>query len=186
MIVFIAGVHGVGKSTFCDRFIQEVSPQTDITNSTPLYTSASDLIKRGKRNFAKENEKVVSNAADNQKILINELSALKKESKRILLDGHFCLLGDALNIIELPESTFRDLEFDHILLVEPVSIDELQARYLKRENTKLANMENLKEFIAKERECAQGVAQSLGIPLTRINNNAYDVFSATLKQLFCI
>ena len=64
-VIFIAGVHAVGKSTSC----KVVSERMDI----PHY-SASELIREARSSALSDNTKLVADIADNQHLLIQSVS----------------------------------------------------------------------------------------------------------------
>ena len=81
-MIFISGVHGVGKSYFCNL----VKEATGIE----CY-SASSLIKdRKKQGFPAD--KRVADIDENQLYLLVAVDDLRSSLGEFLLDGHFCLL----------------------------------------------------------------------------------------------
>lgn len=82
-MIFISGVHGVGKSYFCDM----VKAATGIESY-----SASTLITQKKHSgFAKD--KLIPDIDDNQQYLLQAVNELKGSGQNFILDGHFCLLN---------------------------------------------------------------------------------------------
>lgn len=96
-LIFISGVHGVGKSTLCEQLNKHVK--------LPAY-SCSDLIKKNS-SYVEKSKFIGDELKDNQSALLKGLKSLRGQS--ILLDGHFCLLGDNSNIIELEYGIFDDI-----------------------------------------------------------------------------
>lgn len=92
-IIFISGMHGVGKGVLCQSLQQILG--------YPAY-SCSDLIKKYSTYI--EVDKAVEDAEKNQLSLLIGLREIKNEC--ILLDGHFCLVGRDGDIIELGYETF--------------------------------------------------------------------------------
>ncbi len=95
-LVFISGVHGVGKSTLCGKI------------NDALYIkvkSCSDIIKDNSVYI--ENSKVVDKAEANQNALIFGLTEFRNNP--LLLDGHFCLIGQNEEIIELDFKIFDQI-----------------------------------------------------------------------------
>lgn len=81
-IIFIGGVHGVGKGTIC----QKIKEKLDFT-----HLSASEVLKWD--DFKNEKgDKRVENVSTTQQRLIENLKNIVNPQKKYLLDGHFCLL----------------------------------------------------------------------------------------------
>ena len=83
MLIFIAGVHGVGKGYLCS-FAKDDFGVT--------HVSASELIKNNS-NIKFDNSKLTATPDKNQSILLTALNALKSKVSNILLDGHFTLIN---------------------------------------------------------------------------------------------
>ncbi len=117
-IVFVSGIHGVGKSTLCRKLFDEFGWR---------HYSCSDLIKQNSDYI--ESSKLVANADKNQEALIRGVSLIEDDT--ILLDGHFCLLGKELNIIELDMTVFESLSPSIVINVtcdENIILERLNAR----------------------------------------------------------
>lgn len=149
-IIFIAGIHGVGKTTFCKK-----------KNFKNVYT-ASDLIKRYKNIKNKFTNKIF----ENQEILLEAIAQI--EEKEIYLDGHFCLLDSYGNINELPLELYEKLDISKIILLiaDPL---EIKKRLEKRDKIKY-NSTLLKKFQEKEIERAKYVSEKLNIKLKILKN----------------
>lgn len=102
-IIFVSGVHGVGKSTLCGNLSEKFGW---------AHYSCSDLIKENSDYV--ESSKLVSTADRNQQALLMGLSKLTQEV--VLLDGHFCLLDKDEQVIELPFEVFDAISPSAILL----------------------------------------------------------------------
>lgn len=94
-IVFIGGIHGVGKSTLCTRLVSELK--------VPHY-SASELIKRVKSGLFNLN-KTVPDVSKNQDVLLFALNEFVTEPC-FILDGHFSLFNSEHQVQDVPESVF--------------------------------------------------------------------------------
>lgn len=103
-IIFVSGVHGVGKSTLCANLSEKFGW---------AHYSCSDLIKQNSDYV--ESSKLVSTADKNQQALLRGISQLTKEV--VLLDGHFCLLDKDEQVIELPFEVFDAISPSAILIV---------------------------------------------------------------------
>ena len=79
-IIFVGGVHGVGKTTFCQRLAAE---------SGYSHFAASSLIKQKKETAISTVSKNVTDIPSNQELLLEAISDL--EASIIILDGHFTI-----------------------------------------------------------------------------------------------
>ncbi|MCV6623477.1 MAG: ATP-binding protein, partial [Cellvibrionaceae bacterium] len=104
-IFFVAGIHGVGKSTLCRKISER--------HSLPHY-SASELIKRV-RSGTYSTEKLAQNVGRNQDFLITAINEFVGE-QAIILDGHFCLFNKDREVEKIPSQTFTDLSPRAVIL----------------------------------------------------------------------
>lgn len=157
-IIFVAGIHGVGKSTLCEKLVTKLN--------IPCYSS-SDLINRLKKNTFTE-DKAVANVFDNQDIL---LSALKKfvDKDRFLLDGHFALFNSHHEVQLVPEQTFKS--------ISPVAIcvltcdAELALKRVETRDKVKHSISAYKALSATELTQAKEIAAKLSVPLFIHNTN---------------
>ena len=106
-VIFISGVHGVGKSYFCNQIKSEIGIET--------YT-ASELISAEKSEIFSEN-KLSKDIEDNQHYLLNAIQRLNSAVNKYLLDGHFCLLNSKGEITRINLNTFIKLNPKAIILL---------------------------------------------------------------------
>jgi len=159
-LIFIAGIHGVGKSTFCNDF-ETLHPNLE-------YFSASSLIKNYKSN-AFTDSKQVPNIDANQDILINALKSKKITKDLVLLDGHFCLFDSEFTPQEIPSEIFLKLNLNLIiLLTAPI---ELIIERMKSRDGKLHSVDKLSELQDLEISTAKNTAERLNIPLFILTNH---------------
>ena len=103
----LVGIHGVGKTTLTNKL-------KSFINITSL--SVSDLIREA-GNDIKSGEKFTQNIENNQNLWKLKLSEyIFSNDEIVLLDGHFTLLNANAEIVELPFSTFNDIEIKKIIL----------------------------------------------------------------------
>jgi len=159
-LIFIAGIHGVGKSTFCNDF-ETLHPNLECF-------SASSLIKNYKSN-AFTDSKQVPNIDANQDVLINALKSQKITKDLVLLDGHFCLFDSEFIPQEIPLEVFLKLNLNLIiLLTAPI---ELIIERMKSRDGKLHSVDKLSELQDLEISAAKNTAEKLNIPLFILTNN---------------
>ncbi len=82
-MIFISGIHAVGKGYFCDLVNKELGIKA---------YSASDLIAKA-RNSGFSSDKLVANIEENQQYLLSAVQELRKTGMNFILDGHFCLIN---------------------------------------------------------------------------------------------
>lgn len=105
-IIFIAGVHGVGKTTFCDELTRKLA--------LPSYT-ASNLIKAFNASLDFPDKKI-KEIDTNQDALLSSIDHNVKEQK-FILDGHFVLYNENGTIQKIPSETFENLNPSSIILL---------------------------------------------------------------------
>lgn len=163
-ILFVAGVHGVGKTTACAEVAARLYGE---------HYTASGLIKSAKASAIATTGKLVADVDGNQELLISSFKekVIRAKGQIILLDGHSAL-RDASNAIQrLPVSVFRSLGVTKIVCFSD-SPEAIAARMQARDNaeTKAAEIAELQEA---ELAQASSVAEQLGVPFSRLQ--AFDV-----------
>lgn len=155
-IIFVSGVHGAGKSTLCSIVTQRTS--------LPHYSS-STLIKENSE--YKELLKRATKTSEKQEILLNALDELPKSS--FLLDGHFCLIGEDEQIIELADDVYYRMQPSAIINV--VCRPDIVKERLSNRDSNSFSTELLSELQAYEARKADKISIGLGIPLITVNSN---------------
>lgn len=165
-IFFIAGVHGVGKTTLCSELSKDLS--------IPSYT-ASEIIDKtivGKKI-------IYSKVENNQKLLLAGLCELLM-STDIILDGHFVLLGKEGEAIKIEIDTFKEIN-PKVMFVLTAPPKEIYKRLLKRDATRysLAILERLQ---IEEISHANRVSKVLNIPLYVVDNSENNRIIQLIKK----
>lgn len=165
-LIFLGGIHGVGKSTFCNDLSAHFSFD---------HVCASAIIKHA------EMSKQITDIQKNQDLLVIGLNEYKRTNPVIILDGHFCLLDSDNKFVKVPLDTFHSLspKFLLLLLLDPKIIS-------KRISTRDQNTfspDFLEAFQTAELEHAKFVSKSLKVPLMKINSLEFDAFTS-LEQYF--
>lgn len=151
-MIFVSGIHGVGKSFFCGM----VHKQLGIN----CY-SASQLITT-KRKIGFSENKLVPDIEDNQPLLIEAISNLRKSEQEFILDGHFCLLDASGSITRIPLKTYLDLKPDRIILLTERP-EVISHRRLHRDGVK-QNPSEIETFQSEEKSYAEEISAQLNIP----------------------
>lgn len=121
-IIFIGGVHGVGKGTIC----QKIKEKLDFT-----HLSASEVLKWD--DFKNEKgDKRVENVSTTQQRLIENLKNIVNPKKKYLLDGHFCLLKKDNSIERVPLKVFQQINPLAVIIVKEKS-EVIRERLQKRD-----------------------------------------------------
>lgn len=165
-IIFIAGVHGVGKSHFCS--------QVENNFGLPVF-SASQLIREIKLAEIDIN-KIVIDAEENQEHLIIALKNIKTTSETIILDGHFCLFSDD-GIINIPEKIFQKIPLKSIFVLCDYP-EKIYQRIKNRDGVALS-VDIISELQCREIERAEFIANLIEIPFNKINFCDIDSFLAS-------
>lgn len=157
--IFIAGVHGVGKSSFSNKL--------KIKLNLPHY-SASNLIKIFDESLYFANKRI-TDINGNQDVLIKSISQNVTEDT-FILDGHFTLMKEDNNFEDIPIKTFKQLNIIQaiLLLEQPEVIFE---RMKKRENKIVLSIDEIENMQQRELQHAQYVCNNLSIPLTILHNS---------------
>lgn len=161
-MVFISGVHGVGKSYFCNL----------IKEATGIECfSASTLIKeRKKQGFPAD--KRVADIDENQFYLLAAVDDLRASLGEFLLDGHFCLLNTEGVITRISIDTFTTLKPEAIiLLTEDPNVISNRRQERDRVEYKVSD---IKAFQDEEIKYAKEVAELLHVPL-KISTGSSDI-----------
>lgn len=158
-IIFVGGVHAVGKS----RFAEYVKKDNDSVN----LLSASEILK-----WKDSKEKEVENVGINQNLLVENLQRLVDIDKPYLLDGHFCLMNSNGEIERVPMRTFQDINPEMIiLLVEDV---EVILKRLKDRDDKKYDPQLIELLCENEYSWAHDVADYLGVDIYTIKVSEYE------------
>lgn len=160
-VIFVAGIHAVGKSTTCKAISDEFG--------VPHFT-ASQIIRDEKSSAVSVNSKLVDDVADNQRLLIQGVSRLL-ECGRFLLDGHFTIRRKSDDCIEATHlNVFRKLRIGSVILFTDHP-EEISKRMHSRDGV-LHPIEIFQSHQNAEVAHAKYVATKLAVPL--ITLHAFD------------
>lgn len=149
-MIFVSGVHGVGKSYFCNMVKKAIGIET---------YSASTLIELEKHSgFAKN--KLIPDIDDNQQYLLRAVNELKTAGCNFILDGHFCLLNASGEITRIPNDTFTSLAPESIILLMEKS-EVIAARRKARDGFEVP-VQDIEAFQQEEFAYAKEVAANIG------------------------
>jgi adenylate kinase len=174
MNVFVAGVHGVGKSYLCER----AGALLGI-----IHASASKLIREQLALPAWNTNKLVADIQGNQRALIAAIQRYASEQSSILLDGHFVLRDASGKLTEIPDDVFSSLNLAGVVLLEK-DLETIRRQVAARDGH-APDAGPLLEAMSAERRRAQEVCNKLALPLEILNDPSgeefCDVISCFLK-----
>lgn len=153
-IIFIAGVHGAGKSTLCGALAktQEI-----------LHRSAGQIIREADARALSDESKAVGDIDHTQKLLVQGVNRIRSGGGNLLLDGHFALINGSGYVEPIALEVFEALALDRIIIVHD-SPKEIRSRLIARDKT-APSVATIVELQSVEFETAEAVAETLGIPL---------------------
>jgi len=165
MNIFVAGVHGVGKTYLASQLPASLGL---------MHTSASKLIKHERALPGWAIDKRVSDVEANQAALAAAVTRYNKAGTRLILDGHFVLLNPQGEFSRLGTEVFKALSLEGVILIE-ADAHTIAIRIRERDGRD-ADVDHIARFIAEERSQAQLVCNELEIPLLILEAPNPDTF----------
>lgn len=166
-IIFVGGIHAVGKSTFID-YVRKIASNIE-------HLSCSALL-----NWENPEDKEVEDVMSNQERLINALNNVVDIDKPYLIDGHFCLLDQNHNIVPVDFAVIKAINPRRIfLLAEDIKV--IHNRLLSRDG-KDYDLSLLAEMSAKEQELAVNFSTQYDVPLLILRADEYDKVDTIVKE----
>jgi len=121
-VIFVAGVHGAGKTTFSRKLSEALGFQN---------FSAGNLI-RAQRKQEEAADKRVKDVDTNQDELAKALANLDLRAPYIVLDGHFCVLDTVGGICAIPLATDIGLKLKLVVILTD-SPEQIRDQLLSRD-----------------------------------------------------
>lgn len=160
-IIFIGGVHGVGKGHLC---------QIIKSNINIIHLTASEVLKW--KDISAIDNKLVRDINETQDLLIVNLEKIVEEDKQYLLDGHYCLLNKNGESERVPFKTFEDLNPSKIIIVFEDA--ETIKQRLEVRDGKDYDLEQITHFQNMEVNYAEEISEKLNLPLLKIQSSNYN------------
>lgn len=173
MVIFVAGVHGVGKTYLCQQF---VSRYPDF-----VHASASQLIKE---QMAIPNwgvDKLVADVDKNQVALVDAVRRRTDAGEKLILDGHFALRNQQREIVPLKAEVYAGIQVTGFILLEAPT-DLILSRINGRDGRD-ADAHETEELALAGRKNAAFVSDQLRTPLRILTTPDIDTFSASILEL---
>lgn len=171
MIVFVGGIHGVGKTFLC----APAAKYLEIRHAT-----ASQLIREEKGLQNWDDNKRVNSIDENQAALISATTRLRAGGNRLLMDGHFVLRNTNGSLSEIEVQVFRDLQISAVLLLA-ADLDVVMNRLRERGDHSWSEPE-LRNLAKHEEAHARQVATELHLPIKHLVNATQENFLAAVKE----
>lgn len=172
MNVFVAGIHGVGKTYLASRLPSEAGL---------THTSASKLIREERALPNWGQDKRVANIDENQVALAAAVARHNAQGSRLLLDGHFVLLDQSSKFVRLGPEVFQSLNLKAVLLLEAPA-DLIEQRLLGRDGVN-REPEFLRRFAECERAQASAVCAELALPLRVLVSPSDEDFASAIDAV---
>jgi adenylate kinase len=171
-VVFVGGIHGVGKSTLCER----VAAANDF-----VHVTASAIIRDAGLKTRLPKEKMVRDVVANQALLLGGFLKLRSTctSKGILLDGHFALTTHEGVSERVPIDVFGALQVSSLICLQD-SPGAIASRLNMRDGS-TGGEDFLSEFQRLELNHAAEVSRELGLRLTIIQAFDIDAMEAAMR-----
>lgn len=165
-IIFVGGIHGVGKTTFCNKLLEN-------SNQNIVHQSCSNLLRLYKELEYNEN-KNVKNVDENQQILLEAIEKFMNDSEKYILDGHFCLINSKNEITNVPIEVFEKTRPKLIIILKINA--QIICNRLKIRDKKDYSLDFIKKFQEKEVKRARYISENLNIKLKEIDLDLpYDI-----------
>ncbi|MDX8406224.1 MAG: AAA family ATPase [Mariprofundus sp.] len=156
-MLFVGGIHGVGKSTMCQKAFEPLGYQCETASS--LITAHGRI---------SDKEKRVSDVSCNQVALLEQLQSAREQYCRLLLDGHFTLINGQGQIEPIDPTVFEAMKPGRLILIKG-DTEEISSRLAARDNKKWDHS-FLTKFQNAEEEHARYVSEKIQVPLQIFEN----------------
>jgi adenylate kinase len=171
-VIFLAGVHGVGKGYLGIR----------VANALGIrHFTASQLIREEKGRSTWGVDKKASDLDDNQMALIRAVARTRSTHNDILLDGHFVLRNAQGALVSLAPLVFKELQLTGVILLTESS-DIIANRLMKRDGVN-TNVDEIAELAEAESIHANKVCLALGLPLDVIHTPNEKSVTEAIKRM---
>lgn len=152
--IFVTGIHGVGKTTFCDFLSRKTHLEHfSCSKLIGLYRPYVDI------------EKCVDDINKNQRLL---LAAYKKYcyGRNVILDGHTTILDSDGRPVCIDANVFQELDVSLLIYMEaPSSV--IQSRVKTRSGI-IWDKAYIDELVISEKKSVESIAEHLNIDLLKI------------------
>jgi adenylate kinase len=179
-IVFVGGIHGVGKTTLCQMLASLLHASHVTAGSLIQETAGVDV--------ATTVGKAVPDISANQQLLLKGLDSYRcRVAGPIVLDGHFSLLQPSGEVVEIPIAVYVAIAPRAVVLVETDS-QTAHDRLARRDGT-APSLETVSLLARHERAGAEAACAALRVPMIvvrgeDITDSAAQLAASALRPLF--
>jgi len=174
--IVIGGIHGVGKTTLCEKLSKELGIE---------HYTASDLIRKIKNSYISIKDKRAADINDNQNALVLAIENHINTNLPYFLDGHFCLLEKNYSISRIPKRTFQAINPVGVIIFYD-DVLNIQKRLNARDNESY-NLNLLSDFQEEEIDYSKEISEELKIPhLLFKTDNDTSVISQFVQEIIGI
>jgi adenylate kinase len=162
-MIFLGGVHGVGKTSMCAGVSERFGLRV---------ISASAIIREERERPSSDSRTAVFNVAGNQGLLVRGVHRIVTDiPERYLLDGHFALRTLAGDIEEIDADVFRAIGVSGLICLvdDPGAI----AQRLAARDRAVHDVIAISQLQAAELRSAEAAARTLGLGLNVVQ--AFDI-----------
>ena len=172
MIIFIGGIHAVGKTHLSTKAAEKIEFR---------HATASELIKLERSGQSWSREKRVSDVEENQRALIRAVTAVRARKEMLLPDGHFALRGSADTNTRIDVSVFKDMMLDGVVVLSAPS--KLILQRLRARGDESWTVDEIDRLASDELEHSKKVAQELEIPWHTLDSPTESELLLAVKQI---
>lgn len=169
-IIFIGGIHGVGKGTLC----KNVASALNI-----IHITASEILKWHDFTTDPANKYVADIQLTQERLLYN-LENVVQPGVKYLLDGHFCLFNNEGIIEKVPDKIF--IGINPIKLVIVTDSPEAICRRLSQRDGREYDVGILKQMQEMEKEHALCISKLLNVKMFEIRPDSYAILKAIVTN----
>ncbi|MDI4633138.1 AAA family ATPase [Pelomonas sp. V22] len=171
MTVFLAGVHGVGKTYLAKQACESLGVR---------HATASQLIREERGSASWTAEKLVQEIDANQVALVTAVNRIRELGHQLLLDGHFVLRTQPSVHESIGAEVFGQLGIKAVIVL--TAPDELVLSRLRERSDQTWTAEEVGELAKIESAQAAAIAKKLMLPCVSLHCPSVE----KLSQAICI
>ncbi len=171
-VIFLTGVHGVGKGFLGVPAAMSLGMD---------HCTASQLIREEKGHATWGVQKRVAEIDDNQLALIRAVNRRREVGRNLLLDGHFVLRDTFGNFVRLDKDIFADLRLNGVILLTD-SAQVIAERLASRDGI-VKKSEDIAELAVEVNSHVVNVCDELSIPMTILHSTNTIILAKAISEM---
>jgi adenylate kinase len=171
--VFVAGVHGVGKTTTCEPVARRLRIE---------LITASAIIRAEKADAISSASKEVADVRGNQELLIAGVKRMQGHGGELLIDGHFCVLSSDFVPTPIDVHVFSELNLNAIAVLKDHP-KRIQQR-LSGRDANIVSVDIIEQLQELEIRTAEIVSVELKVPVRIFETFQPDLVSQFFLDVF--